>query len=96
MFELSARFVRQFSEIEGLQKPCTLSYFTDPLPRGVSLLVKEESSQGIKSESCVCPDLTVDYATKLMQLAFENNFGLGTWLELLQDRGIRYQIVPAV
>ena len=92
----SAQFVRQFSEIEGLQKPCTLSYFTEPLPRGVSLLVKEESSCGIKSESCVCPDLTVSFANKLMQLAFENNFGLGAWLELLNDQGVRYQVVPVV
>ncbi|MGN0636689.1 MAG: hypothetical protein ACI4I5_10755 [Acutalibacteraceae bacterium] len=94
--EAYALFRRQFSEIEGLQKASTLSYYADPLPRGVALYVREESSCGTKAESCVCPDLSVSYAAKLLQLACENNFGLGAWLDLLNDQGIRYQLVPAV
>lgn len=89
----AAQFSRHFSEIEGFQKESLLSYYAEPLPRGVTLCVEETTQNGKKSESCICPDLSAKLATTLLQLACENNFGLGVWYDLLRDQNIKFQIV---
>lgn len=96
MCNTDIKFSRHFSEIEGLQKPSIVSYYAEPLPSGVALSVKEESENSTKAEFCICPDLTGAFATKLLQLAYENNFGLGCWFNLLDDLGIRYSVVPSI
>ena len=91
----AAQFSRHFSEIEGLQKESLLSYYAEPLPNGVTLCVEETTQDGKKAESCVCPNLSAKLATNILQLACENNFGLGAWYDLLRDQEISFQIVPA-
>ncbi len=95
MHTSTAQFSRRFSEIKGLQKASIVSYYFDSLPCGTVLCVEEESAAGKKTEACICQNLNEILAANLLQLACENNFGLGTWFDLLNEQGIQYNICPA-
>lgn len=89
----SAMYSHRFSEIEGLQKARTLSYYAYPRPNGVALCVEVETDNGKRSETCICPNLSSTYARNLLKLAYENSFGLGTWLDMLEDHGIPFKMI---
>ncbi len=84
------RYIRTYSELEGLQRAHTLCYTASVEERGI--LMEVQLQQGTKTliQRVVCPEGEFRRAMLLMQYLCENGVAFEHWLEVLDDVGLAY------
>ena len=80
------RYIRTYSELEGLQRAHTLLYCASATAQGVEAEVRCEQGGRVR-RSAVLLDCSFSRAMKLMRYLCENGVGLQQWLEVLCDAG---------
>lgn len=88
------RYTRTYSELKGLQKSRTLIYTVVATPDGALISLEQRGEDGVNSEHCLCPSLSLTVARRLLRYAYENSFGLGCWLDMLEDLSVPYIRMP--
>lgn len=86
-------FTGHYSEIEGYQKSRTVTYGAEQTPKGIRLSVEEKCGSDIRKEECVCPSDSFEHLTAFLKYICENSIGVGGWYDILQDRGIQFQVL---
>ena len=84
------RYIRTYSELEGLQHAHTLIYCAAAVPQGVILELRREQNGRVRS-SAVLTQGCFARAMQLMRYLCENGIGLEQWLDVLADAGQSYQ-----
>lgn len=86
----SCCYTHTFSEIQGLQVGRTLTYSVSVGAAGPLFLLEQKTADQFASEACICPSVSPTDAFSLLKYLYENNFGLGCWLDLLDDLNISH------
>jgi len=86
------RYIRTYSELEGLQHAHTLLYCAAATARGVKAELRWEQSGRVR-RSAVMLDCSFSRAMQLMRYLCENSVGLEQWLEVLSDAGQAYRLL---
>lgn len=79
------RYVRSYSELEGLQRAHTLCYSARRTEEGIVLELALEQSGSRFVSRVLCPAGNFPQAMRLMRYLCENGVGPGQWLEMLRD-----------
>lgn len=85
------RYTRTYSEIQGLQIGRTLTYSVSHGDNGPLFLLEQKTADNVSTEACICPSVSLTDALSLLRYLYENSFGLGCWLDLLDDLNIAYR-----
>lgn len=85
------RYIRTYSELEGLQHAHTLLYCAQATAQGVAAQLRCEQD-GCISGSTVLLDCSFSRAMQLMRYLCENGVGPEQWLEVLRDAGQSYRM----
>ena len=80
------RYIRTYSELEGLQHAYTLIYCGISVPQGAVLELCREQDGHVK-RSAVLLQGSFDRAMQLLRYLCENGVGLEQWLDVLEDAG---------
>lgn len=83
-------YTRAYSEIEGLQIRHTLTYSASRAGSGAVLALRAEQGGNCCTSSIYCPQCRFERVMNLMRYLCENGVGMGQWLEVLEDAGLRY------
>ena len=85
------RYIRTYSELEGLQRAHTLLYCASATAQGVEAEVRCEQGGRVR-RSAVLLDCSFSRAMQLMRYLCANGVGPDQWLEVLQDAGQGYRL----
>ena len=85
------RYIRTYSELEGLQRAHTLLYCASVTAQGVEAEVRCEQGGRVR-RSAVLLDCSFSRAMQLMRYLCENGVEPEQWLEVLQDAGQSYRL----
>ena len=80
------RYIRTYSELEGLQHAHTLIYCAAAVPQGVVLELRREQSGHVHSSAALMQG-SFSRAMQLMRYLCENGIGQEQWLDVLADAG---------
>ena len=89
------RYIRSYSELEGLQLAHTLCYSARRTESGIVLELKLEQGGSSYASRVLCPAENFPRAMRLMKYLCENGIGPGQWLDVLNDLHQPYQPFPA-
>lgn len=84
-------YTRIYSEIQGLQTGRTLTYSVSHGDNGLLFLLEQKIADEVATEACICSSVSLTDGCSLLKYLYENSFGLGCWLDLLDDLNIAYQ-----
>ena len=101
------RYIRTYSELEGLQHACTLVYCAASTPQGVLAQLRREQGGRVRSSTVLAPadsfgrimrhllrpKLSAGASTVLLRYLCENGVGPEQWLEVLEDVHQPYQLL---
>ena len=79
------RYIRSYSELEGLQLAHTLSYSARRTEQGIVMELKLEQGGNCFISRVLCPQENFPRAMRLTKYLCENGIGPGQWLEVLED-----------
>ena len=86
------RYIRTYSELEGLQHACTLVYCAASTPQGVLAQLRREQGGKVRSSTVLAPADSFGRVMRLLRYLCENGVGPEQWLEVLEDV---HQALPA-
>ena len=81
------RYIRTYSELEGLQHAYTLLYCGASVPQGVVLELRREQNGRVHRSAVLLPEGSFARAMQLLRYLCENGVGPEQWLDVLADAG---------
>ena len=84
------RYIRTYSELEGLQHAHTLIYCAACLPQGVVMELRHEQQGRLQCSAVLLPKGSFARAMQLARYLCENGVGPEQWLDVLADAGQPY------
>ena len=87
------RYIRTYSELEGLQHACTLVYCAASTPQGVLAQLRREQGGRVRSSTVLAPADSFGRIMRLLRYLCENGVGPEQWLEVLEDVHQSYQLL---
>lgn len=87
------RYIRTYSELEGLQHACTLVYCAASTPQGVLAQLRREQGGKVRSSTVLAPADSFGRIMRLLRYLCENGVGPEQWLEVLEDVHQPYQLL---
>lgn len=84
------RYIRTYSELEGLQHAYTLIYCAASVPQGVLMELRREQQGRLQWDAVLLPQGSFPRAMQLARYLCENGVGLGQWRDVLADAGQPY------
>ena len=87
------RYIRTYSELEGLQHACTLVYCAASTPQGVLAQLRREQGGKVRSSTVLVPADSFGRIMRLLRYLCENRVGPEQWLEVLEDIHQPYQLL---
>ena len=87
------RYIRTYSELEGLQHACTLVYCAASTPQGVLAQLRREQGGRVRSSTVLAPADSFGRIMRLLRYLCENGVGPEQWLEVLEDVHQPYQLL---
>ena len=87
------RYIRTYSELEGLQHACTLVYYAAATPQGVLAQLRREQGGKVRSSAVLVPADSFGRVMVLLRYLCENGVGPEQWLEVLEDVHQPYQLL---
>lgn len=79
------RYIRTYSELEGLQHAHTLIYYAATTPQGVVMELRREQDGRVHSSAVLTPPGSFARVMLLLRYLCENGIEQGQWLEVLDD-----------
>lgn len=79
------RYIRTYSELEGLQHAYTLVYCAAATPQGVLMELRREQDGRVHSSAALAPANSFGQVMQLLRYLCENGIGLEQWQEVLDD-----------
>lgn len=92
----SCRYVRSYSELEGLQRAHTLCYSARRTETGIVLELALEEGGVRSAYRALCPSENFPRAMRLMKYLYENGVGAEQWLDVLSDYGQQFVKLPTM
>lgn len=86
------RYIRTYSELEGLQHAHTLVYCGAAVARGVVMELRQEQDGRVRRSAVLLQD-SFARAMQLLRYLCENSIGLEQWLDVLDDAGQSYELL---
>ena len=83
------RYIRTYSELEGLQHAHTLVYCGAAAAQGVVMELRQEQDGRVRRSAVLLQD-SFARAMQLLRYLCENSVGLEQWLDVLDDAGQSY------
>ena len=87
------RYIRTYSELEGLQHAHTLVYCGAAAAQGVVMELRQEQDGRVRCSAVRLPEGGFARAMQLLRYLCENSVGLEQWLEVLTDVGQSYELL---
>ena len=87
------RYIRTYSELEGLQHACTLVYCAATTPQGVLAQLRREQGGKEIGSAVLAPADSFGRVMQLLRYLCENSVGLEQWLDVLDDAGQSYELL---
>ena len=85
------RYIRTYSELEGLQHAYTLVYCAAVTPQGVLAQLRREQDGKVRSSAVLAPADSFARVMQLLRYLSENSIGPEQWLEVLEDAGQAFE-----
>ena len=79
------RYIRTYSELEGLQRAHTLIYYAATTPQGVLMELRCEQAGRVHSSAVLTPEGSFGRVMQLLRYLCENGIGQEQWLDVLDD-----------
>ena len=92
----SCRYVRSYSELEGLQRAHTLCYSARRTETGIVLELALEEGGVRSAYRALSPSENFPRAMRLMKYLYENGVGAEQWLDVLSDYGQQFVKLPTL
>ena len=86
------RYIRTYSQLEGLQRAHTLIYSARTVPGGVVVQLRQEQDGRVRRSAVLLQD-SFARAMQLLRYLCENSVGLEQWLDVLDDAGQSYELL---
>ncbi|MFV8802539.1 hypothetical protein [Faecalibacterium taiwanense] len=86
------RYIRTYSELEGLQHAHALVYCGAAAAQGVVMELRQEQDGRVRRSAVLLQD-SFARAMKLLRYLCENSIGLEQWLDVLDDAGQSYELL---
>ena len=86
------RYIRTYSELEGLQHAHTLVYCGAAAAQGVVMELRQEQDGRVRRSAVLLQDIFAR-AMQLLRYLCENGVGPEQWLEVLEDVHQPYQLL---
>ena len=87
------RYIRTYTELEGLQQAHTLLYCAAALPQGVLMELRWEQGGALRRSAVLAPQGSFARAMRILRYLCENSIGLEQWLDVLQDQNLPYRLL---
>ena len=87
------RYIRTYTELEGLQRAHTLLYCAAALPQGVLMELRWEQGGAMRRSAVLAPQGSFARAMRILRYLCENSIGLEQWLDVLEDQELPYQLM---
>ena len=87
------RYIRTYSELEGLQHAHTLVYCGAAAAQGVVMELRQEQDGRVRCSAVRLPEGSFARAMQLLRYLCENSVGLEQWLDVLDDAGQSYELL---
>ena len=88
------RYIRTYSELKGLQHARTVLYCASTLPQGVLVELRREQDGRVSRSRVLTPADSFAQVMPLLRYLCENGVEPGQWLEVLQDLGQPFRLIP--
>ena len=85
------RYIRTYSELEGLQRAHTLIYYAATTPQGVVMELRREQDGRVRRSMALAPADSFARVMRILRYLCENGIGQEQWLEVLDDVQQPYQ-----
>ena len=79
------RYIRTYSELEGLQRAHTVVYCAQTVPGGVLAQLRWEQAGRVQCSTVLAPQGSFARMMQLLRYLCENSIGPEQWLEVLED-----------
>ena len=79
------RYIRTYSELEGLQRAHTVVYCAQTVPGGVLAQLRWEQAGRVQCSTVLAPQGSFARMMQIMCYLCENSIGPEQWLEVLED-----------
>ena len=86
------RYIRTYSELEGLQHAHPLVYCGAAAAQGVVMELRQEQDGRVRRSAVLLQD-SFARAMQLLRYLCENSIGLEQWLDVLDDAGQSYELL---
>ena len=86
------RYIRTYSELEGLQHAHTLVYCGAAAAQGAVMELRQEQDGRVHRSAVLLQD-SFARAMQLLRYLCENSIGLEQWLDVLDDAGQSYELL---
>ena len=86
------RYIRTYSELEGLQHAHTLVYCGAAAAQGAVMELRQEQNGRVRRSAVLLQD-SFARAMQLLRYLCENSIGLEQWLDVLDDAGQSYELL---
>ena len=86
------RYIRTYSELEGLQHAHTLVYCGAAVAQGAVMELRQEQDGRVRRSAVLLQD-SFARAMQLLRYLCENSIGLEQWLDVLDDAGQSYELL---
>lgn len=90
------RYVRTYSELEGLQRAHTIWYSASVEKEGILMELRLQQDGKCSIRQVICPQGDFRKAMRMMRYLCENGVGFEHWLDILDDFGVGYLPVDEV
>ena len=88
------RYIRTYSELEGLQRAHTVVYCAQTVPGGVLAQLRWEQAGRVQCSTVLAPQGSFARMMQIMRYLCENSIGPEQWLEVLEDVHQPYRLLP--
>lgn len=87
------RYIRTYSELDGLQHAHTLVYCGASCAQGVVMELRHEQDGRVRRSAVRLTEGSFARAMQLLRYLCENSIGLEQWLDVLADAGQSYELL---
>ena len=87
------RYIRTYSELEGLQRAHTVLYCAQTTSQGVLVQLRREQGGRVQCSTILTPQGSFARMMQLLRYLCENSIGPELWLEVLDDARQPYQLL---
>lgn len=85
------RYIRTYSELEGMQHARTVLYCASTTPQGILMELRQEQQGRMRRSRVLTPQGNFAQVMLLLRYLCENGVGLEQWLEVLDDVRLPYE-----